>query len=60
MTTTPFNAVEWFVKAGVGAANCKFAPLLRRACLEGGNRQKSIFAKALPSRVWVLSARITF
>jgi hypothetical protein len=34
--------------------------LLRLAFLEGTNRANTIFVNTLPSRVWVLSERITF
>ena len=60
VTNPPFNAAEGFVKTGLSLANKKFALLLRLAFLEGGNRQKTIFSKAPPSRVWVFSERITF
>lgn len=45
---------------GLELACNKFALLLRLAFLEGGNRQKTIFTIAPPSRVWVFSERITF
>ena len=60
ITNPPYNAAEGFVKAGLKAADNKFALLLRLAFLEGANRQKTIFNEAPPSRVWVFSERITF
>ena len=33
---------------------------MRLAFLEGANRQKTIFAKTPPARIWVFSERITF
>jgi hypothetical protein len=60
VTNPPYNAAEGFVQAGLEAADRKFALLLRLAFLEGANRQRTIFAEAPPSRVWVFSERITF
>lgn len=60
VTNPPYNAAEGFVKSGLGCASRKFALLLRLAFLEGANRQRTIFSKAPPSRVWVFSERITF
>lgn len=60
VTNPPYNAAEGFVKAGLNAADNKFALLLRLAFLEGINRQKTIFTDTPPSRVWVFSERITF
>jgi hypothetical protein len=48
------------VKAGLEKADRKFALLLRLAFLEGANRQRTIFSKSPPSRVWIFSERITF
>jgi hypothetical protein len=60
VTNPPYNSAEGFVAAGLAKADRKFALLLRLAFLEGGNRQRTIFAKRPPSRVWVFSERITF
>ena len=60
VTNPPFNAAEEFVARALKAANRKFALLLRLAFLEGSKRQRSIFSKHAPSRVWVFSERITF
>lgn len=60
ITNPPYNAAEGFVRSGIERASCKFALLLRLAFLEGANRQRTIFAKCPPSRVWVFSERITF
>ena len=60
VTNPPFNAAEEFVHSGVESAKKKFALLLRLAFLEGAGRQKTIFRKYAPSRVWVFSERITF
>lgn len=60
VTNPPYNAAEGFVHSGVKAADRKFALLLRLAFLEGANRQRTIFTKAPPSRVWIFSERITF
>lgn len=60
ITNPPYNAAEGFVRAGLHAADRKFALLLRLAFLEGANRQRTIFADTPPSRVWVFSERITF
>lgn len=60
ITNPPYNAAEGFVRTGLLASRKKFALLLRLAFLEGANRQRTIFSKAPPSRVWVFSERITF
>ena len=60
ITNPPYNSAEGFVHKGLELANKKFALLLRLAFLEGGNRQRTIFTDAPPSRVWVFSERITF
>ena len=60
VTNPPYNAAEGFVQSGLERAGSKFALLLRLAFLEGGNRQRTIFSKAPPARVWVFSERITF
>ena len=60
ITNPPFNSAEGFVNVGLEAAANKLALLLRLAFLEGGNRQRTIFSKAPPARVWVFSERITF
>jgi len=60
VTNPPYNSAEGFVDAGLAKADRKFALLLRLAFLEGANRQRTIFSKRAPSRVWVFSERITF
>lgn len=60
VTNPPYNAAEGFVRAGLNAADRKFALLLRLAFLEGANRQRTIFTDCPPSRLWVFSERITF
>ncbi|WP_232494342.1 hypothetical protein [Novosphingobium kaempferiae] len=60
ITNPPYNSAEGFVHKGLELANKKFALLLRLAFLEGVNRQKTIFLKNPPARVWVFSERITF
>jgi hypothetical protein len=60
VTNPPYNCAEGFVDAGLAKAQKKFALLLRLAFLEGANRQRTIFTKRAPSRVWVFSERITF
>lgn len=60
VTNPPYNAAEGFVRSGVKNSRKKFALLLRLAFLEGANRQRTIFSKYPPSRVWVFSERITF
>lgn len=60
VTNPPYNSAEGFVEAGLAKADRKFALLLRLAFLEGANRQRTIFTKRAPSRVWVFSERITF
>lgn len=60
VTNPPYNSAEGFVEAGLRQATHKLCLLLRLAFLEGANRQKTIFAKAPPARVWVFSERITF
>jgi len=60
VTNPPYNAAEGFVDRGLRLAGQKFALLLRLAFLEGANRQRTIFAKCPPSRVWIFSERITF
>lgn len=60
VTNPPYNAAEGFVASGVKLAKRKFALLLRLAFLEGANRQRTIFSKHPPSRVWIFSERITF
>jgi len=60
VTNPPYNSAEGFVASGVRSAKHKFALLLRLAFLEGANRQRTIFSKHPPSRIWVFSERITF
>ena len=60
ITNPPYNCAEGFVINGLQNAKRKFALLLRLAFLEGANRQRTIFSKCPPSRVWVFSERITF
>jgi hypothetical protein len=60
VTNPPYNSAEGFVRSGVQCSRKKFALLLRLAFLEGANRQKTIYSKYPPSRVWVFSERITF
>lgn len=60
ITNPPYNSAEGFVKSGVKNSEKKFALLLRLAFLEGANRQKTIFTKHPPSRLWIFSERITF
>ena len=60
ITNPPYNSAEEFVKIGTRNSRNKFALLLRLAFLEGSNREKTIFSKIPPSRVWVFSERITF
>ncbi len=60
ITNPPYNSAEGFVASGLEKAERKFALLLRLAFLEGGNRQRTIFARHAPARVWVFSERITF
>jgi hypothetical protein len=60
ITNPPYNSAEGFVHSGLQKAERKFALLLRLAFLEGGNRNRTIFSNAAPSRVWVFSERITF
>lgn len=60
VTNPPYNSAEGFVEAGLRQSTRKFALLLRLAFLEGANRQRTIFAKSAPARVWVFSERITF
>lgn len=60
VTNPPYNSAEGFVQAGLQKSQRKLALLLRLAFLEGGNRQRTIFNKSPPARVWVFSERITF
>jgi hypothetical protein len=60
VTNPPYNAAEGFVRAGLAQCTGKLALLLRLAFLEGANRQRTIFAKTPPARIWVFSERITF
>ena len=60
VTNPPYNSAEGFVRAGLEKADRKFALLLRLAFLEGANRQRAIFSRNPPSRVWIFSERITF
>jgi hypothetical protein len=60
VTNPPYNSAEGFVEAGLSKAHRKFALLLRLAFLEGANRQRTIFSRHPPTRVWVFSERITF
>jgi hypothetical protein len=60
VTNPPYNSAEAFVKAGLAQAGRKLALLLRLAFVEGANRQRTIFAKTPPTRIWVFSERITF
>jgi hypothetical protein len=60
VTNPPYNSAEGFVEAGLRQTTQKLCLLLRLAFLEGANRQRTIFTKTPPSRVWVFSERITF
>ncbi len=60
ITNPPYNSAEGFVKRCVDLSSSKFALLLRLAFLESATRQKEIFNKNPPSRVWIFSERITF
>lgn len=60
VTNPPYNSAEGFVASGLERAQKKFALLLRLAFLEGAKRQRTIFERCPPSRVWVFSERITF
>lgn len=60
ITNPPFHSAEQFVHAALENSEKKIAFLLRLAFLEGGARQRNIFARSAPSRVWVFSERITF
>jgi hypothetical protein len=60
VTNPPYNSAEGFVEAGLRQATRKICLLLRLAFLEGANRQRTIFSKTPPARVWVFSERITF
>lgn len=60
VTNPPYNSAEGFVEAGLRQATHKICLLLRLAFLEGANRQRTIFARTPPARVWVFSERITF
>lgn len=60
VTNPPYNSAEGFVRAGLAKADRKFALLLRLAFLEGANRQRTIFSRHPPARVWIFSERITF
>jgi hypothetical protein len=60
VTNPPYNSAEAFVKAGLTQSRRKMALLLRLAFVEGANRQRTIFARTPPTRVWVFSERITF
>jgi hypothetical protein len=60
VTNPPYNSAEGFVRAGLEQCTRKLGLLLRLAFLEGANRQRTIFAKMPPARVWVFSERITF
>jgi hypothetical protein len=60
VTNPPYNSAEGFVEAGLRQATRKVCLLLRLAFLEGANRQRTIFSKTPPARVWAFSERITF
>lgn len=60
VTNPPYNSAEGFVEAGLRQTTGKLCLLLRLAFLEGANRQRTIFGKTPPARVWVFSERITF
>ena len=60
VTNPPYNSAEAFVKAGLLQSRRKMALLLRLAFVEGANRQRTLFAKTPPARIWVFSERITF
>lgn len=60
VTNPPYNSAEGFVQAGLRQCERKLALLLRLAFLEGAGRQREIFSKTPPARVWVFSERITF
>lgn len=60
ITNPPYNLAESFVHKALELATGKVALLLRLAFLESATRQRTIFSKTPPARVWVFSERITF
>ncbi len=60
ITNPPYNLAEKFVLCALEKSEKKVALLLRLAFLESAGRQRNIFQKFPPSRVWVFSERVTF
>ena len=60
ITNPPYSLAEDFTLHALKHSRKKVALLLRLAFLESAGRQRNIFQKAPPSRVWVFSERVTF
>lgn len=60
VTNPPFSLAEKFIRRGATLAHNKMALLLNTAFLGGQARAKDLFVHHPPSRVWVISKRITF
>lgn len=60
VTNPPYNLADEFVLHALKLAPRKVAFLLRISYLEGIWRQKNLFKRYPPVRIWVFSERITF
>ncbi len=60
ITNPPYSLAEKFTLHALECSRNKVALLLRLAFLESAGRQRNIFQKTPPSRVWVFSERVTF
>ncbi len=60
ITNPPYSLANEFLYKAYSRTNKKVALLLRLAFLEGAERQRKIFQKTPPARVWVFSERVTF
>lgn len=59
VTNPPFEFAEKFVERALMQAKHKVALLLRLQFVSGAGRQRRIYARIPPSRIWVFSERIT-
>lgn len=59
VTNPPYTLAEKFVMKSLQVTTEKVALFLRLAFLESQRRQRSIFSKTPPTRVWVFSERVT-
>jgi len=60
ITNPPYSLANDFVIHALNQSRKKVAFLLRLSFLEGATRQKNIFQRTPPTRIWIFSERVTF